>query len=542
VLNRELEDPNLSQTNRADIILTLALAYLELSREQWQQREYENAAVSGQKGLDVLLAENLFLSIQEEICTDLYKLRPYRILELLALSENEVVQRRKGKQLLREMLQERQGIDGKGNDRSGLSIDDFLRFIQQLRIYLTVAEQQELFEAEAQRPSAVATYLTVYALIARGFAQRQPHLIVQADEILRRLSKRQDVNLEQAVCALLLGQTGSASSALELSHDSETLAFIREQSQGAPDLLPGLCLYGERWLQSEVFSHFRDLVDRDASLENYFANEEVQAYLEQLSVAMEAENQAITEVTEEAAVKMARATTESQNVYPERARETRRKSLLARSRSAKNQVLAEATTGSAITVTAPSAESYTRSKVSPSRGYESEPSSDDQLVVTTAYSQPTLKSPQRRKRSTDVRRSRQSRQSVDNRMDKPGLKSKRSLKTRRWLLGIMVLLGLGAVGFLIKGLLSAHSSVPGLEGEQLSISLQQPPVEIPSLDAQVILPQGNLTQEGAHQVIQAWLSSKSQAFGSNHKVDQLNTILDKPLLSQWYGRAQKLKG
>jgi len=55
------------------------------------------------------------------------------------------------------MLSERGGIDGTG-DSSGLSLDDFLRFIQQLRSYLTAAEQQSLFEAESQRPSAVATW------------------------------------------------------------------------------------------------------------------------------------------------------------------------------------------------------------------------------------------------------------------------------------------------------------------------------------------------------------------------------------------------
>jgi len=66
-----------------------------------------------------------------------------------------------------------------------LSLDDFLlRFIQQLRSYLTAAEQQSLFEAES--PSAVATYLAVYALIARGFAQRLPALIRQARLLLMR--------------------------------------------------------------------------------------------------------------------------------------------------------------------------------------------------------------------------------------------------------------------------------------------------------------------------------------------------------------------
>lgn len=268
---------------RADIVLTLALACLELGREQWQQGQYENAALSLETGQELLLREALFPSVRGEIQADLYKLRPYRILELLALPEKNAVERRSGLQLLQDMLQERGGIDGTGDDQSGLTIDDFLRFIQQLRDYLTSAEQQVLFEAEARRPSAVATYLAVYALLARGFAQRHPELIRQAKQMLVRLGRRQDVHLEQSVCALLLGQTEEASRALELSQEYEPLAFIREHSQGAPDLLPGLCLYGERWLQVEVFPHFRDLAQERASLKDYFADEHVQAYLENLS-------------------------------------------------------------------------------------------------------------------------------------------------------------------------------------------------------------------------------------------------------------------
>ena len=172
--------------------------------------------------------------------------------------------------MLRDMLQERGGIDGSGDDGSGLGIDDFLRFVQQLRGYLNSQEQQTLFESEALRPSAVATYLAVYALLARGFAQHQPSLITRAKRMLMRLGSRQDVHLEQAVCALLLGQTEEASRALELSQEYEPLAFIREHSQSAPDLLPGLCLYSEHWLQDEVFPHFRDLRDLSSLPERLF--------------------------------------------------------------------------------------------------------------------------------------------------------------------------------------------------------------------------------------------------------------------------------
>ncbi|WP_416673508.1 IMS domain-containing protein [Egbenema bharatensis] len=274
-----LGDPDLVL---ADVVMTAALSCLELGREQWQQGQYENAADSLKMGQDLLLQEGLFPSLRGEMQSDLYKLRPYRILELVALPESQDNARYQGLDLLGEMLQDRGGIDGNGDDQSGLSVDDFLRFIQQLRSYLTAAEQQTLFEAESRRPSAVAIYLAVYSLLARGFAERQPALIRRAKGMLLRLGTRQDVHLEQAVCSLLLGQTEEASRALELSQEFESLAFIREHSQGSPDLLPGLCLYSERWLQDEVFPHFRDLAYRQASLKEYFADEDVQSYLEEL--------------------------------------------------------------------------------------------------------------------------------------------------------------------------------------------------------------------------------------------------------------------
>ena len=273
-----------------DIILTLAVACLELGREEWQQNHYEHAAESLETGRELLLKEDLFPVLRAEIQADLYKLRPYRALELIARPLEHKQSRQEGLGLLKGMLQDRGGIDGAEDDLSGLDVDDFLRFIQQLRGYLTAAEQQEVFEAEAQRPSAVGTYLAVYALLARGFAQHQPALIRRAKQMLLRLSGRQDVHLEQAVCAVLLGQTEEASRALELSQEHEPLQFIREHSQGAPDLLPGLCLYAENWLQQEVFPFFRDLDQEPATLKDYFADSTVQAYLENLPIENERDN------------------------------------------------------------------------------------------------------------------------------------------------------------------------------------------------------------------------------------------------------------
>lgn len=265
-----------------DLLLSVSLAYLDLGREYWKQGQYESAAGSLESAQEILLREGLFLSIRSEIQADLFRLRPYRILELLAAPDHHTEAHRRGMSLLQEMLDARRGIDGSGNDYSSLGIDDFLRFMQQLRSYMTAIEQQTLFEEEARRPSSVATYLAVYALIARGFSQRQPALIRRAKGLLVKLSARQDIYLEKAVCALLLGQTEEASTAIDQSAEEDQIAFIRQNSEGAPDLLPGLCLYSERWMQEEVYPHFRDLMSQTVSLKDYFADEQVQAYLEEL--------------------------------------------------------------------------------------------------------------------------------------------------------------------------------------------------------------------------------------------------------------------
>ncbi len=274
-----LGDPAAAES---DVVLVVTLACLELGREEWQQGSYDNAAAALETGQDLLLREGMFPAVRAEVQADLYKLRPYRILAMLSDPDEDSDDRDKGLAMLQEMLNERHGIDGRGIDQSGLGVDDFLRFIQQLRDYMTVDEQQVLFEAEARRPSAVATYLAVYALLAKGFARQEPALIRRAKAMLMRLGSRQDVYLEQSICSLLLGQPEIAAKALERSQEYEPLAFIRENSQGSSDLLPGLCLYTERWMQEEVFPHFRDLATQTASLKDYFANPQVQSYLEEL--------------------------------------------------------------------------------------------------------------------------------------------------------------------------------------------------------------------------------------------------------------------
>ncbi|MGV0024679.1 IMS domain-containing protein [Phormidesmis priestleyi] len=495
----------------SDIVLTVALACLELGREQWQQGQYENAAEALETGQELLLREGLFASVRGEIQADLFKLRPYRILELLALPDEQSPDRQRGLRLLQDMLRERGGIDGTGNDQSGLSIDDFLRFIQQLRSYLTAEEQQTLFEEEARRPSAVATYLAVYALMARGFARQQPALIRRAKLMLVRLGSRQDVHLEQAVCSLLLGQTEEASRALELSQEYEPLAFIRENSQGAPDLLPGLCLYAERWLQDEVFPHFRDLAQQKAALKDYFANDQVQEYLEELPVEAESIEWGANSGGQLPIARQNGRVDQAVNSVSRTATAT----IAADDHATPDMVAMPA----AQRLSQLSPEGSLQTQSSPPAGTRTRPRGDrPRGELNNGHRVPDADDlPPRRSEGRATTR------------------KKIKLPLPLILLGIVAV---GAVGFLlIRGLraLTGRSA-----GNELLVQLDQPVITIPeAVPASPLV--GDMNQATAQRVLEFWLNTKKEAMGESYATAKLNQILVEPKLAEWRTSSEEAK-
>ncbi len=522
-----------------DIVLTVALANLELGREHWQQGQYESAATALEAGQGLLLRENLFVQVRGEIQADLYKLRPYRVMELIALPEEIALDRRRGLEILQDMLNERGGIDGQGEDKSGLGVEDFLKFVQQLRHHLTTSEQKKLFEAEARRPSAVGTYLAVYTFLAQGFAQKQPALIRKAKLMLMQLGRSQDVNLEKSVCALLLGQTEEASRSLELSHENEPLSFIKENSQESPDLLPGLCLYAEHWLSEEVFPHFRDLSDKSVSLKDYFADQHVQAYLEALPTEAEAANQWVV-------VQPRRDRDTEQMFYQKEVDKSTVSDLENKGISGLGSVatasLASGSKGTSNLLGASSDKLLQESEKSsstiggtnPSSGRysgrirERSRSSLPQLNESTSVgSEELLQSPEYSPRRTSARRE--------------------PVKVGRLILiAVLGLLAIGFIGFLtIKtiGWLANALGLggPRLQGEQPIVQLDRPPMEIPEPNRVSLAASGPITREVAQLAIQSWLDIKASALGPNHQVEQLPNILVEPALSRWLPTANALK-
>jgi len=544
-----------------DIVLTVTSAYLELGREQWQQGQYENAASSLEAGQNLLLRESLFASLRGEMQTDLYKLRPYRILELLQLPLEKAAERRKGLQLLREMLHERGGIDGQGDDQSGLGVEDYLRFMQQLRRHMTTTEQQGLFETEARRPSAVATYLAVYALIAQGFAEAQPALIRKAKLMLMQLGRRQDVHLEKAVCALLLGQTEEASRSLELSQEREPIAFIRENSQQSPDLLPGLCLYAESWLQDEVFPHFRDLLDRSVSLKDYFADPHVQAYLEALPnetgntsnewVVVQPRRPSTTPASSSKSATPQPNITETNSQLTQASLDALNATLAARNAGVSSSVIQEPLTP--ILSSPPPASIRTSEETgtgststmlqgkrkvpeSSRRGSSSSGETQSQPIPEPTSSESVPPTPAPKTASASANSS--SLRRIQRKND--------SSKWRRLLImGVGGLFGVWLLWFLLSRAFGALADVlgwsgPTLKGEQAMVQLSGPPLAIPEPKPVSADPE-KITPEVVEAKLNQWLSVKSAAMGPEHQVEGLREILVDPALARWVGMAESMK-
>ena len=266
-----------------DIVLTMVLAYLELGREQWQQQHYQQAGVYLEQGRALLQRTGgLFPNLLAELQVDLARLRPYRILELVALPLEDQAGRRLGFDLLTQMLAERGGIEGTGDPQAGLGVEEALQFVQQLRPYMTLAEQYEVFGREARRPSAVGAFLAAYAAVGLGVMRHQPQLLREAEGWLRFVHRSQPVLLELAVVTLLLGQTEAALAFLAQYLTSPGVeAQVVTAMRSAPDELVGLYRYSQTWLHREIAPFAREVTWADLDIYRYFSDPQVVALLEE---------------------------------------------------------------------------------------------------------------------------------------------------------------------------------------------------------------------------------------------------------------------
>ncbi|WP_255120961.1 IMS domain-containing protein [Synechococcus lacustris] len=265
--------PALGSSREADLALLAALACQQGGAERRRERHYETAALLLQQGIQLLQRMGQQLERRLALEADLQELLPYRVLDLLSRPLIEDQQRQLGQQLLQELISRRGGLDGEQDPN--FSQEAFQSFFQQIRNFLTVQEQIDLFLTMAEAGSVTADFLSAYALTASGFAQRKPERIEAA---LVRLKTLHEVGVEPEIACLelLLGNTDSAQSHFQRGSDPELQHWAREQGD---DPLAGVCAYCRDWLERQVLPCYRDL-EADPDLEAYFADRDVQAYIE----------------------------------------------------------------------------------------------------------------------------------------------------------------------------------------------------------------------------------------------------------------------
>lgn len=495
-----------SASEDPDYLLILALSYLELSRDQWHNQDYEEAAASVLKGLARLQTADKFPEVQSEIREELYKLRPYRIFELITRPQTEIGARQRGVNLLRALIQDRGGIEGRGNDQSGLSGEDFVKFIQQLRGYLSVEEQADLLLPEASRPSALATYLGFHTQVAKAVSQKQPAQLQVAQQLLDTLANRQDVTLEKAICALLLGQTESALDWVNQTQDAEALGAIRDLSQNEPDLLPGLYAYAENWLQEEIRPYFRELPPSLLRLDDYFNDLDVQDYLETYSLTPSLSSPPEPSPRPAMAIPLP---TYSDDL-PEKRLPSRRRSARPRAQS----------------LTAAPRDSSWRER--PGRPLQTALADGNSIrwpetPVSPAVSSSALvpAAPSRRKRRKKAG---------------AGKVTLNPLRFGLFVLALAFLVGLGSLA-----LIYGRNSSLGLEPDPLEIELAAPPVAIPApLErTQILLGDPQLSPAAARDIVEVWFQQKAAAFGPQRDLAALDQILSANELTKWQRRARE---
>jgi hypothetical protein len=276
LVRRQLQPPQaptLGSGREADLSLLAGLACLATAADLHQQRRYETAAQTLVQGLQVLQRTGQQPQLRQQLQDELDGLQPFRVLDLISRDLAATAERGEGLALLDALVQRRGGLEGEGDPR--LPADDFMAFFRQIRSFLTVQEQVDLFSRWGAHSSA-AHFLATTALTAAGFARRKPEQIAAA---LARLQGSGQTGTEplQACLHLLLGKVDAA---LELFASGASPELRQWAAQQSDDPLAQICAYCRDWLGRDVLPGYRDL-EADPDLEAWFADRDVLAYVDQ---------------------------------------------------------------------------------------------------------------------------------------------------------------------------------------------------------------------------------------------------------------------
>jgi len=276
------QTPALGSSREADLTLLAALTARDSAIQEQQLRSYTNAADFLNEGIQLLQRMGKLGDIRKELEEDLVALLPYRILDLLSRDLNDQESHKKGLSMLENLIIKRGGLEGhnKFEYKDYLNQQDFEAFFQQIKPFLTVQEQIDLFLELQKRGSLEAGFLAFLSLTAIGFSRRKPEKLFEARRILKKLNLSGLDSMPLVGCLdLLLADIDQAAARFSSSSDEK----LRDWLNNYPgNKLEAICIFCKNWLENDVLVGFRDIDLKEVDLDSWFEDREIQEFIEKL--------------------------------------------------------------------------------------------------------------------------------------------------------------------------------------------------------------------------------------------------------------------
>ena len=276
------QTPALGSSREADLTLLASLTARDSAIQEQQLRSYSNAADFLQEGIQLLQRMGKLLDKRKELEEDLIALLPYRILDLLSRDLIDQESHKKGLSMLENLITKRGGLEGSNTSEYGnyLNQQEFERFFQQIKPYLTVQEQIDLFLELQKRGSLEAGFLAFLSLTAVGFSRRKPEKLFDARKILKKLNLSGLDSMPLIGCLdLLLADIDEASARFSSSSDQKLRDWLDNYSGNK---LEAICIYCKNWLENDVLVGYRDIDLKEVDLDSWFEDREIQEFIEKL--------------------------------------------------------------------------------------------------------------------------------------------------------------------------------------------------------------------------------------------------------------------
>ncbi len=276
------QTPALGSSREADLTLLAALSARDAAIQEQEQRLYSNAADFLQEGIQLLQRMGKLGELRKNLEEDLGSLLPYRILDLLSRDLNENQSHKKGLGMLENLIIKRGGLEGKNKSEYNnyLNQQDFESFFQQIKPFLTVKEQIDLFLELQKKGSSEAGFLAFLSLTAMGFAKRKPEKLLEARKILKKLNLSGLDSMPLIGCLDLLLADIDQSLARFLSSSDDNLRAWLNNYPG--EKLEAICIFCKNWLENDVLVGYRDIDLKEIDLDSWFQDIEIQEFIEQL--------------------------------------------------------------------------------------------------------------------------------------------------------------------------------------------------------------------------------------------------------------------